>query len=368
MTSVQPAAVMLVIADMGSGGAQHVVSQLANHWVKQGRRVSLLTFTDRQRDFFKVDDQVQRISIDGIKESRSFGQRIRHNVSRIREIRRALRAFSGRTVIGFIAPMNILLILASIGLPLRVIISERNDPARQRFGLFWELLRKLTYRYADVVSANSLAALTTLRGYVPEDRLVYLPNPLRQPTSPTGPVIVREPLILHVGRLHRQKGQDLLFRAFARVAHELPGWRLCLVGEGDEQSRLQKLAESLSVADRVVFAGRIEDPFPWYRRASIFAFPSRWEGTPNALIEAMSCGLPVVVSDAAPSVLELVGQEREGLVARAEDESALAEAISRLARDEPLRRRLGEQASRQTRQFDPEVSLRSWDQVVWGAG
>jgi glycosyltransferase involved in cell wall biosynthesis len=365
MTSEQQAAVMLVIADMGSGGSQHVVSQLANHWVKQGRQISLLTFTDRRRDFFKVDDNVQRISIDGIKESRSFGQRIAHNVSRIRAIRRALRSFSGRTVIGFIAPMNILLILASIGLPLRVIISERNDPARQRFGLFWDLLRKLTYRYADVVSANSRAALTTLRGYVPEDRLVYLPNPLRQPTSPTGAVVAREPMILHVGRLHPQKGQDLLFRAFARVAHELPGWWLCLVGEGDEQSRLQKLAESLSVADRMVFAGRVEDPFPWYRRASIFAFPSRWEGTPNALIEAMSCGLPVVVSDAAPSVTDLVRHGDDGLIIPADDEAALGDAIVALAKDEHLRARLGKQAAKEVQKFAPETALAAWDNMVW---
>jgi glycosyltransferase involved in cell wall biosynthesis len=291
-----------------------------------------------------------------------------NNVARVRAIRKALRVFAGDTLVSFIAPMNVLAIIASFGLGYRVIISERNDPARQRFGAMWDWLRRRLYRYADIVSANSRAALTTLKSYVPPGKLVYLPNPLRRASAPPDAGERRIPLVLTVGRLHRQKGHDVLVRAFARIAHVLPDWHLCIIGEGEERARLEQLIVTLCIADRTRLVGCVDDPFTWYHRASIFAFPSRWEGTPNALLEAMSCGLPVVVSDAAPSVLELVGQEREGLVARAEDESALAEAISRLARDEPLRRRLGEQASRQTRQFDPEVSLRSWDQVVWGAG
>lgn len=358
--------VMLVIADMGSGGAQQVAGQLANHWAGQGRRVGLLTFMAPSSDFFKTEDKVERLSIDGVAESKTLGERLTRNLRRIFAIRRALRSFAGDTVIGFIAPTNILLILASIGLPLRVVISERNDPARQSFGVFWDLLRKLTYRHADVISANSHAAIAALRAYVPERKLVYLPNPLRQTASSSAPATTREPIILNVGRLHYQKGQDLLIRAFACIAGVLPDWRLCIIGEGEERSRLQSLIDALSLGERVTLVGRVDDPFPWYRRASIFAFPSRWEGTPNALIEAMSCGLAAVVSGAAPGVTDIVRDGNEGRVVDAENEAALGAALMGLAQDEQQRRRLGEGAARRARQFAPETSLLAWDKAVWG--
>ncbi len=359
--------VIILIADMGSGGAQQVASQLASHWSSRGRRVGLLTLSAPETDFFKVDGKVERYSIGGVADSHSVVERVTRNFRRVLAIRRVLRAFNGDTAISFIAPMNVLLILASWGLGLRTVISERNDPARQSFGLFWDALRRMLYRCADKISANSRASLVTLRAYVPERKLVYLPNPLRQAVVEAVPMEGRAPIVLNVGRLHRQKGQDLLICAFAAAAGELLGWRLCIVGEGEERQRLQSLIDSLSVSDCVELVGRAEDPFIWYRRASIFAFPSRWEGTPNALLEAMSCELPVVVSGAAPSVLEIVRDGREGLVALGEDVPSLSRALVTLARDDALRRRLGSAAAQQTKQFAPATVFHTWDEALWPA-
>jgi GalNAc-alpha-(1->4)-GalNAc-alpha-(1->3)-diNAcBac-PP-undecaprenol alpha-1,4-N-acetyl-D-galactosaminyltransferase len=359
--------VILVIADMESGGAQQVASQLAAHWVAAGRRVGLLTLAAPDTDFFKVSGVVERHSIGGIGASHSLFDRLTRNVRRVLAIRRVLRAFNGDTAIGFVAPTNVLLILASCGLGLRVVISERNDPARQSFGRFWDFLRWMLYRRADLVSANSRGALQTLRAYVPEAKLIYLPNPLRSTLTGSAQGGVREPIVLNVGRLHRQKGQDLLIRAFATVAAELPGWRLCIVGEGSERTNLQTLVSSLSLGGRVELVGQAADPFVWYRRASIFAFPSRFEGTPNALLEAMSFGLPVVVSDMAPSVLELVQDGREGLVANGEDIASLSRSVATLARDEALRRKLGTAAIKQASRFAPATAFRAWDATLWPA-
>jgi glycosyltransferase involved in cell wall biosynthesis len=359
-------AVMIVIADIGSGGAQQVACQVADHWAGQGRRVGLLTFSAPETDFFKTDQRVERISIGGLSDSATIRDQIVGNLKRIAGIRRALRAFGADTAIGFIGPTNVLLVLASIGLRLRVVISERNDPARQSFGRIWDRLRRLTYRHADVVSANSRGAIVALRAYVPERKLVYLPNPLRRDAGSSDQVEARESIILNVGRLHYQKGQDLLIRAFARIAGDVPDWRLCIMGEGDERPRLEALIRDLKVGDRVALLGRVDDPFPWYRRASIFAFPSRWEGTPNALIEAMSCGLPAIVSDAAPGVVEIVRDGREGRVVPADDEEALAAALKNVAQDEEVRRRLGAQAARQAQHYASEPVLQTWDDMLRG--
>ena len=356
--------VILVIADMGSGGAQQVASQLADHWVGQGRRVGMLTLAAAATDFFKVSDKVERYSIGGVDNSTSIAERITRNFRRVLAIRRVLRAFKGDTAIAFIAPTNVLLILSSIGLDTRVVICERNDPRRQSFGAAWDALRRILYRYADIVTVNSIAALEPLRAYVPERKLVYLPNPLRLPGA-ADTSASRLPIILNVGRLHYQKGQDYLIRAFATVADQIPEWQLTIVGEGDERDRLQSLIGQYALSERVKLIGRVADPFAWYRRASIFAFPSRWEGTPNALLEAMSCGLPVVVSRASLSVTELVRDGQEGLVIPADDERAFGEALVRLVKDESLRGRLGLNGEQQARNFLPETSFAAWNQVLW---
>jgi GalNAc-alpha-(1->4)-GalNAc-alpha-(1->3)-diNAcBac-PP-undecaprenol alpha-1,4-N-acetyl-D-galactosaminyltransferase len=357
--------VMLVIADMGSGGAQQVASQLARHWAAAGRRVGLLTLAAPETDFFKLGAEIERHVVGGIAISSSPVQRLTQNIRRVLAIRRALRAFKGDTVIGFVAPTNVLLILATRGLGLRVVVSERNDPARQSFGTIWDVLRRVLYRCADLVSANSRSALQTLCAYVPQQKLVYLPNPLRIGPADPRHEGAREPIILNVGRLHRQKGQDLLIRAFA--AATLPGWRLCIVGEGDERQSLKALISSLSIDGRVELVGRADDPFVWYRRAPIFAFPSRFEGMPNALLEAMSCGLPVAVSDMAPTVLELVQNGREGLVVHGEDIGSLSRAIVRLAQDESLRHRLGAAAAVVAKNFAAPAAFRAWDEALWPA-
>ena len=357
--------ILFLISDMGSGGAQQVVSQLANHWSRKGRRVGVLTLAAEDTDFFPLDPGVERLVAGGVAASRSLFQRVMRNVTRIGSIRRALKAFGGETAISFIGPSNILLILASAGLGYRVVISERNDPARQSFGFFWDLLRRQLYRFADIVSANSHGAIDALRFYVPEDKLVYLPNPLRPPPMEAGNTVEREPIVLNVGRLHRQKGQDILIKAFALIAEELPDWRLCIIGEGEERGALESLIGELSLETRVDLAGRIADPFPWYRKAGIFAFPSRWEGTPNALMEAMSCALPSIVSDATPGHGELVRHGVEGLIVPGESPDALAQALRELAEDAALRTRLGRKAKTGVRALNSEAALQAWDKIVW---
>ena len=137
-----------------------------------------------------------------------------------------------------------------------------------------------------------------------------------------------------------------------------------MVGEGRREGELRALAASLGIAPRVDWHGVVRDPYAFYHTASIFALPSRVEGTPNALLEAMSCGLPVVVTDSAPGPLELVDDGETGLVVPGGDARALAEALRLLARDEALRRRLGEAARERVREYDLPRALAAWESVV----
>jgi GalNAc-alpha-(1->4)-GalNAc-alpha-(1->3)-diNAcBac-PP-undecaprenol alpha-1,4-N-acetyl-D-galactosaminyltransferase len=243
------------------------------------------------------------------------------------------------------------------------VISERNDPAVQSLGKMWDWLRRRIYRYADVITANSRGVLKTLANFVPPSKLAYVPNVMAIPSEDDSQVF-DAPTILAIGRLHPQKAYDVLLDAFALLVSQAPEWRLSCIGEGPLQEALQRQAERLNIAKQVTWHGRIGNPFAYYRSAEIFVMPSRYEGTPNALLEAMSCGLPVVVSDAASGPLEYVENEVSGLVVPVNHPQALAEALLRLIAAPDLRQRLGQAAHERIAECETVAALPAWEQVI----
>jgi len=164
--------------------------------------------------------------------------------------------------------------------------------------------------------------------------------------------------------LHPQKAYDVLLDAFAEIAPRFQDWRLAILGDGPLKETLHRQAERLNLLSSIDWLGRAANPFPFYRSSKIFVMPSRYEGTPNALLEAMSCGLPVVVSDASPGPLEYVEHEVSGLVVPVNNSKALADAILRIISDSELRRRLGAAARERVAECDPGKGLSIWEKVV----
>jgi glycosyltransferase involved in cell wall biosynthesis len=162
---------------------------------------------------------------------------------------------------------------------------------------------------------------------------------------------IQGPYLIGVGRLERQKGFDVLLRAFAagrlRETH-----RVVLIGEGSQESALRALASELGIAERVVLAGWQDNPWALMRRAELFVLPSRWEGFGNVVIEAMASGVAVVVSDCSYGPKEIVRDGRDGLVVKTDDVPATRNAIERMLGDAPLRERLVAAARERAREFD----------------
>jgi len=239
-------------------------------------------------------------------------------------------------------------------------VSERNDPQRQRLSWFWEQVRRLCYRRADLLTANTAAAVDYFRGVLPEERRACIANAVSVPVQ--SDTATREPWLLIVARLVPQKGHRHLFEAFARLHQRFPEWRLRVVGDGPEGQRLRDLADHLGIAGAVEWPGAVRNPHEDYARSSIFVLPSEYEGLPNALLEAAAHGLPTVVSDASPGLRELVDDGRSGFVVRVEKCDAFAEALQRLMADADLRRRFGARAREIANRYSPENIYAEWDE------
>jgi len=347
-----------VIESLGGGGAQRVVSALSGALVNLGQAVSVITYADDGPDRFALDPRVERLSgqLGGVSPNALAAAAA--NVRRIVRLRALVCQTRPDVVIGLVGSTNILTILACTGLGIPVVISERNDPARQSLGRIWDMLRRQLYRHATIVSANSLGALATMRAYVPDAKLIHMPNPL-PPCEGSWMPELRNPFVLAVGRLTRQKGFDVLIDAFARFASGHPGWRLVLLGEGPDRAALNERAARLGIAEFVRFAGFVV-PTGYYRRCRMFVLPSRHEGVSNALLEAMGHGVPAIISTAQKDALDHDGAGDGTLVVPTEDPQALADAMSRLAADDMLSDKLGDAARRAVTALEPERVARQW--------
>jgi len=353
----------MVIADLSAGGAQRVFTRIANAWADEGRNISVVTLSDPNDDFFQLSPRIRRLGIGDLLPSDGLLRAIAANLRRLWSLRRAVRESGAARVLSFTGAMNVQTVLATRGLGVRVCISERNDPNRQSLGRVWDILRRWTYPMADLVTANSHGALATLARFVAAEKLVFLPNPVDVPRS-TAVAPISGQVILNIGRLTPQKGQDVLLDAFANIAGVHGDWRLAIVGTGECEDALRGQAARLGISDWVSFKGQVDDPFPFYRAAQIFVLPSRFEGTPNALLEAMSVSLPCIVSDASGGPLEFVEDGASGLVVAAGDAGQLSAALTRLIEDPDLRSALGTAGCERLRLNSMATVLKIWAEAL----
>lgn len=355
--------IIFIIHDMRGGGAQRVALTLIDEWIRQGRKVHVITWLAPETDFFVLPDAVRRTVIG--KRPQNSGRLAAHlsNVRAISRIRRSLRRDNPKAVVSFITVTNIFVILAAFGLKNRLLISERNDPTRQIAGPVWGALRWFLYRFADVVTANTTHAVEAMTGYVPTRKLAVVANPvvLAPPVAPGD----RSAVILSVGRLVPQKNQRLIIAALSSLKTRAGDWRVEILGEGPERVALTALAESSGIADRVALPGTVPDPSPHYRAAGIFVLSSVYEGTPNVLLEAMAHGLPCIVSDSLPGALEYVEDRVSGLIFQSGDASHLAECLAALIEDPDLRRRLGDEARKRMEGYSVEKVSAQWDALLF---
>ena len=288
---------------------------------------------------------------------------LRVSLWRVGALRETLQSVKPDVVLSFLGATNIITIAAGYGLPYRIVISERNDPSRQALEPPWQNLRPHTYPLADLITANSHGAIQELAVYCAAAKLAYVANPIAVTCVPSD--ANRAASILFLARLVQQKAPDVLVDAFAEFSREHPEWSLDIAGDGPMEPELRERVSILGIETKVIFHGMVKDPTDLLTRSRVFALPSRFEGTPNSLLEAMASGLACVVSDASPGPLRLVEHEKSGLVVKTDDPRALAGAFSRLANDPCFQKELALAARERTRAFLIDSVAREWERLLF---
>ncbi|MBS0579580.1 MAG: glycosyltransferase [Proteobacteria bacterium] len=339
------------------------MSLLANGLAARGHEIFLITLASAEHDFYPLDQRVQRVGLEVTGNSAGMLGAVRANTRRVKVLRGSLRATSADTLLAFATHTNILAVVAAAGLRMRVVISERIDPAAHSEGPLWDALRLLAYQAADavVVQTEKIGAWFRARLWRP-GRVVVIPNlVLGAPRTTEDSAPLPAPFVLAAGRLVPQKGFDLLVRGFALAGE--PDLHLVIAGEGPERPRLARLAAELGIAGRVHLLGNVRDLASLMQHARIFVLSSRYEGFPNVLLEALACGVPAIATD-IDGVGEILLGGVCGVLVPAEDAPALGRAIARLTRDQPRREQLAAAGRAALRRYAPEPVLESWESVL----
>lgn len=356
--------VLWVVSSLLAGGAERMICELANAFAEHGHVSGLLTLSEPGDDHYRLDERVTRIKLDLIWDSCSRWQSLVSNLRRNRMIREAVRRFEPDVVVSFIEQTNIRMLAALVGTGIPLIVSERIDPRHYRVGRGWELLRRGLYPLAKRVVVQTKSVAEWANDLVPERRVCVIPNFVREQAKPADTLQGRGSDILAVGRLDTQKGFDLLLRAFAASRLAERGRRLTILGEGPERETLAELARQLGVEYAVSMPGVVKDPENWMARSALFVLPSRYEGFPNALLEAMTMGCAVIASDCDSGPGEIIQDGENGVLVPVEDIEALTGQLIRLMEDLGLRTKLSNAASSVCERFEKQAILRQWRDLI----
>lgn len=361
----EEARVALIISSLGAGGAERVMTFIANHWAALSRPVILITFGhSRDASFFDVDPRVERIYLDVRRASRYPVKGI-NPLRQVLGLRRALQEAAPDIAISFIAKTNLLTIIATRGMGVPLVVCDRLDPRAHPLSLGRRILRRLLYPRASRVVTQTDAALAFFAHDI-QRRGRAIPNPV--PVAPEAgadpPPAKTGRLVIALGRLHEQKGFDLLVRAFQEAHARHSAWALEIWGEGPERPNLERLVDDLGLEGRVRLPGVTTAPYDVLRTADLFVMSSRREGFPNALCEAMACGLPVVSFDCPSGPAEIIRDGVDGVLVPPENVGLLAMTLDRMMSDEKERQRLGLRAVEVTQRFSTARVMALWDQLV----
>ena len=351
--------IAFVIPSLGAGGAERVATLLANHWVGQRHDVTLITFGGSDdKPFFALHEEV---AVRGLAAPavEGFAGKLGRNVTRVSRLRSLVKELRPDVVVAFMTEANVVALWACWGWGVPVIISERNQPDRPGLGRLHKLARRVSYPSARalVVQTEEIAGWAKGHFRIP---IHVIPNPVQLAPGRLHRNECGVRFLVSLGRLAPQKGFDVLIRSFASLASRHVDWHLVIYGEGPDRPFLERLRAESGYADRIQLPGLTKDSVEALGQASLFVLPSRFEGYPNVLLEALACGLPVVATACPGGTAEILRDGLHGMLVAPDDVSALAAALDVMMSAPPPSESCAAQARHAVAEFDIALVGQRW--------
>lgn len=364
------------------GGVSKVFADMSNSLVARGHTVTALTFEVEQGDpAYSFDPKVNLKNCcqglfekifhnDGIAKLRTFyiQDREKRRIKRYRieltnksrAIKDALDAARPDVIVTFQQEATYLLIeILKIKTP--IVTMLHNEPSfyfdRPEFKIFKPALNKCAF-----VQVLIPEYIEQAKNFLERDNVIYIPNVVPQYEDTPE---LKNPIILNVAKISSRKRQHLIVKAFAKIADRYPEWSVHLWGwnQGEYGIKLKEEIKKLGLESQVKLCGETKKIAEKYQTASIFAFPSVYEGFSLALTEAMSAGLPVIGCKDCLSVSSMIEHGVNGLMCDSNPDD-LANQLDTLMSSYQLRVKLGQEAKKSVKKYAPSIVWQQWEDLL----
>ena len=343
------------------GGADKMIVNLANALNEFNNEVFFYTVEDTEiyNKYFALNKDIKYVCIK--KHTQLPKTQFLINII---NLRKQAKKDKIDVIISFLYTLNIMSIVSMLGLKVKVIISERGNPAKQPEAGIWKFLRNIIYPFCDGIVFQSTGAQYYYRKIL-RSKSTIIHNPVT--SERYEPYLgIREKVIVNVARLDNHKNQKRLFNAFSIIKDEFPDIVLRIYGEGDLYEALLSYAAFLNMSNRIDFVGSQNDIPNRIRSATMFVLSSDYEGMPNALIEAMSVGLPCVSTDCAPGgAREIIQNGFNGILCELDEGQNLANAMRKILSDEKYANKLGQNAYKINISHSREIIFGKWNNYIY---
>lgn len=341
----------------GFGGAEKQIIMLANGLADLGHSVTLISVSD-DKACYAINNHVNYIT------EHDKGLLLFRLISRYRFLRGRLKDIKPDVTINYWYQSVYLLAAMPKNITGRIIYSERGDPGDKEYTGVLGLLRRITIHKVDGVVFQSEGARDFF-DRLTRDKSIIIHNPISVIKGDYSVPNKRKKQIINVGRLHPQKNQKLLIKAFSLIADKIPEYILEIYGEGELEDELQELIDSLNLTEKIHIHKSTSEILSIINESALFVLTSDYEGMPNALMEAMALGVPCVSTDCKPGGAKTLIKNREnGFLVSRNNPSELAKVIlERLTYYEETRE-IGIKAQSIMETHSKDCIYKSWEKYI----
>jgi len=356
--------ILFVIPTMQQGGAERVVSIMANYWAQKGYGISVISFDD-QASYYPLLPTVKYYNLNSTTNGFGPLNFVVNNIKRTFNYLRLAKKIGPDVVVSFTDNANVYCVLYNFFARRKLVITQRNNPDYITLPSVIKKLPRLIYKYADVMVLQCEATKAIYERQrvklPPKTEVIY--NMIKTDYQEPSANEKRENIVLAVGRIeNRQKQFDRLVEMFAATGNSI--WQLHIAGDGPNLPDLKARVMKAGLQDRVILHGSIKNIMPFYSKAKIFALTSLFEGQPNALIEAMVNGCACISYDCPTGPAEIIDNSVNGILVKLNDEPEFMKQLAGMMNDEAAIKKFSAEAVKVKSIFDETRIMTQWENII----
>lgn len=347
--------ILFYIGNLKKGGAERVVATLSNNLINSND-ITIITTTDEPVEY-ELNNKINLIPLKDFLDNKN---QISKNIYYLKKLNKYIKSIKPDIILGFLPEPSYRLLMLKPLIKAPIIISDRNDPKVEYKSLKNRVLMKLLYRKASGFVFQTKEAKNYFSNKI-KNKSVVIPNPVDDKFLNTNYTGSKSKEFVNVGRLNAQKNQMFLIESFKEIIKKYPDYKLLIYGDGELHSKLNDYINNNKLERNIKLCGKVDNIEDILKNKKAFILSSKYEGMPNALMEAMAVGLPCISTNCpCGGPKELIDGNKNGLLVENNNKEELTSSICRLIEDNNICRQLSKNARDKMQEYNCDKIVNKW--------